>query len=452
LNTSFRARRGWQTALVLTPVLFGVVGAWACSPSTGAGDKTDNGNGVGNGGTPGTGPSGTGASSFGGSGDPGVITVVTNAGGASGLPDGGCFATASKAEQVVTTVEVPVTVTVNKPVDMFIMYDQSGSMNDNTPAGTKWSAIKAALTGFVNSPTSAGIGVGIQYFPTTPPPCTAQSATCNCINLIITTVCLPTFGGSCTASDYAVPDVPIELLPAVAPKIVASVGAHNPGGGTPTTPALQGAQQYALGWAAAHPDRKTIVVLATDGDPSGCQGNAVTDVAAVASSAFNNALSVQTFVIGVGSSLTSLNQIAAAGGTGQALIVDAANGDPTQQFLDAMNKIREAVTVTHTETHTETHSTTLPCEWTIPAAPGDQKFDKTKVNVDFASGGNAASRIGAIPSAADCAGVTNGWHYDDPATPTKVLVCPQTCDMIHAAADAQVNVVFGCATEIAIIK
>lgn len=448
--TSTKLKSWWFSAIV-APVICG----WACSPSVGASGSSNgtgaNGNAANAGGGPGSSNGGVGESS--GVGGDFVGFEQGGGTGKSKAPDGGCFATGSKAEQIVTTVEVPVTETVTSqtPVDMFIMYDQSGSMTDSTPAGTKWNAIKAALTGFVNSPASAGIGVGIQYFPSTPPACTVQSSTCFCIPFL---GCVPLGGGSCNASDYATPDVPIEPLPAVAPKIIASVGAHSPGGGTPTTPALTGALQYARAWAAAHTDRKTVVVLATDGDPSFCSGNTVQDVANVAQAGFTATPSVETFVVGVGSSLTSLNAIAAQGGSGQALIVDATSGDPTQQFLDAMNKIRETITktTTHTETHTETHSAPVPCEWLIPPSPDGQTFDKTKVNVEFASGAAAAQRIGAIASEADCANVANGWHYDDPAKPTKVLVCPQTCTMIQGTAEAQVNVVFGCATEPAVLR
>jgi hypothetical protein len=329
---------------------------------------------------------------------------------------------------------------------MFIMYDQSGSMNDSTPVGTKWDAIKAALDGFVNDPSSAGIGVGIGYFPSTPPACTASGPNCFCL----LGLCVSLGGGSCNASDYATPDVPIGALPAVASQIVASVNAHSPGGGTPTAPALAGAIQYASGWAAAHPDRKTVVVLATDGDPTGCSNNSVQDVANEAAAAYSATPSVETFVIGVGSSLTSLNSIAASGGSGQALIVDAANGDPTQQFLDAMNKIRQ--TVTTTETHTETKSAPVPCEWSIPPAPNGLLFDKTKVNVEFSSSTVSGQQIGAVSTEADCANVQNGWHYDDPNNPTKVLVCSQTCTMIQAADQASIDVVFGCDTVPAVIQ
>jgi hypothetical protein len=261
---------------------------------------------------------------------------------------------------------------------------------------------------------------------------------------------------ACLPTQYATPDVPIELLATGAPKIVASVNRHRPGGGTPTTPALDGALRYAQSWATAHPDRKTIVVLATDGNPSGCTGNSVQDVANVAARGFAAPApgSVQTFVVGVGSSLTSLNAIAAAGGTGQALLVDAANGDPTQQFLDAMNKIRESVTTTETriETRIETQSTPVPCEWAIPPTPDGKTFDKIKVNVDYSTGGGAAERVGFVDSEAKCGSVAQGWRYDSYDNPTKVLVCPQTCTTVQALTDVQVNVVFGCETEVAEIR
>jgi hypothetical protein len=31
-------------------------------------------------------------------------------------------------------------------------------------------------------------------------------------------------------------------------------------------------------------------------------------------------------------------------------------------------------------------------------------------------------------------------------------VCPQTCDVIQAASDASIDIVFGCETEIAVVK
>ena len=48
-----------------------------------------------------------------------------------------------------------------------------------------------------------------------------------------------------------------------------------------------------------------------------------------------------TFVIGVGPSLSALNGIAAAGGTTSAFLVDT-SANVNQQFLDAMNAIRNS--------------------------------------------------------------------------------------------------------------
>jgi hypothetical protein len=432
-----------------------LIGAWACSPSPPPDAAEGNGGagGVGqpgtSGGTPGTsGITGSGGLLPSGSGAQAPIDFGQGGKGPVDLKDGGCFGTGLKAEHI----EVPVEITkvTLLPFDMFIIYDQSGSMNDDTPVGSRWDAIKAALTGFVNDPTSAGIGVGIQYFPfvnpAAPPVCFVD-ADCKtfgpCVPIAVVGFCQG--ADACLPIQYTTPDVPIEALPAVAPKIVASVNRHRPGGGTPTTPALAGALDYAKPWAAAHPDKKTIVVLATDGDPSGCNANMVQDVANVAATGLAANPPVKTFVIGVGSSLTSLNAIAAAGGTQQALIVDAASGDPKQQFLDAMNKIRDSVTTK--ETHTEIVTKPLPCDYAIPPPPGEEKFDKSLINVDFGDGAKPAQRLGSVPSAADCGKVADGWHYDDQNNPTKVLMCPQTCQRIQTTVDASVSVAFGCQTE-----
>jgi len=54
------------------------------------------------------------------------------------------------------------------PLDLYVMLDTSGSMNDLVgPQRSKWDAVSAAITAFVNDPGSAGIGVGVQCFPKT---------------------------------------------------------------------------------------------------------------------------------------------------------------------------------------------------------------------------------------------------------------------------------------------
>lgn len=440
MASTMLVRRGITSAVV--PVALWTLACSAASGQTGSNSSTSNG------GVTSSSDSGaaTGAGGTDTSGSGGIGGLLSGSGGSAGSTtslDGGCYAESSAAEQVVT----------NSPVDMLIMYDQSGSMGDDTPVGTKWDAIKAAVIGFVNSPNSVGIGVGIDYFPQilpgAPTNCTTDAdcvtaagdfGTCQGLNIIIACFCACSLADNCQVPAYSTPEVGIDVLPGVAPAIINSLNAHGPQGNTPTRPALEGAQAYAHDWATAHPDRKTVVVLATDGDPTQCTQNSVQDVANIAAAGLANTPSVKTFVIGVGSSLTSLNSIAAAGGTGQALIVDTASGDPTQQFLDALNQIRQVISV----------SAPVPCEWVIPPPPAGQTFDTSKVNVQFSSGATAPQPIGAVLTEADCANVSGGWYFDDRNNPTKVMVCPQTCDTIQAVADARVDVVFGCATEFAI--
>jgi hypothetical protein len=89
----------------------------------------------------------------------------------------------------------------------------------------------------------------------------------------------------------------------------------------------------------------------------------------------------------------------------------------------------------------------LGCEWEIPAPPEGEELDPDKVNVEFddGSGGDPIS-IGRVDSPADCPNVVDGWYYDDPANPTMIIACPQTCDKLQGAMSAKINISMGCAT------
>lgn len=317
------------------------------------------------------------------------------------------------------------------PLDMYILFDQSGSMKDSVTGGTKWDVIKNALTTFVQSPGSAGMRVGIGYFPLTTSSSSGTGGSGGfCIPFL---TCSGGGNTSCNWMDYAVPDVGIDLLPGVSTAIVTSLGNHGPGGDTPTYPALQGAYSYATIWATANPDRKTIVVLATDGDPTNCGStNNVTDISnQLVAPALAQNPSLLTFVIGVGKSLGSLNQIAAAGGTGQAFIIDTAGADPGGQFLKAMQNIQG--------------SAALGCEYGIPSPPSGTT-DFNKVNVQFTPPNGTPTLLKKVPDAASCTGATGGWHYDDNASPTRIILCDSSCSAIQSFSGATVEVQLGCAS------
>ncbi len=388
-------------------VTLGAVGfaaAAACSSTT---EKSNdvayggaNNGGVG-GGVGGSNSGGVGAI---GGGAGGTISTTGGVGG-SGPPRDACAGDFYNGEQ--------------KPLDMFIMYDQSGSMDNNG----RWDAVKGALTSFVQSPQSADIGVGIAYFPLNPPPCSTPSDTCVCIPF--TTICFPTGGGSCLAADYARPDVPIEPLPPVSQKIVDSLNNHRPGGGTPTLPALQGAMEYASVWANGHPDHKTIVVLATDGAPNDCNSD-VAGVSNVAAQGLAANPSVQTFVIGVGNT-GNMDAIAQAGGTTKAFVVSDQNAN--QAFLDAMNQIR---------------GTALACDYAIPL-PNGQQPNFSQVNIYFTPPGSPTENvIYRVPDASQCDPVNGGWFYDNPQDPKQIRACPASCEQLKSSGGGKVRIEVGC--------
>ena len=300
------------------------------------------------------------------------------------------------------------------PLDMFIMMDRSGSMNDKVKGGTKWPLVTKALQAFLNDPSSAGIGAGIQYFSLT------------------TDGMLPNDNNyDCTIGDYAKAAVPIAPLPGNAAPIINTMNALTPAGRTPTRVALAGAIQYAQAYAPTVPTHKVIVVLATDGDPNVCNST-VQSVADVAAAGVAGTPSMPTYVVGVGNSTANLNQIAQSGGTKQAFIVDTTN-DTTQAFIDAMNAIRGAALI--------------PCQYLIPKPTDGGTLDLGRVNVNFTpSGGGATEHLGQARDVSQCDPMSGGWYYDPPTQPTTIKLCPASCDEVTGNAMSVVDLLLGCKT------
>jgi hypothetical protein len=288
------------------------------------------------------------------------------------------------------------------PLDLLVLLDHSGSMLE---AG-KWTSVTSAIGSFVAAPELAGVGVGLQYFPLT---------------------------RLCAVDAYAAPDVEIAALPGSAAPIVASIDAHHPYGGTPMAPALEGAIQHAQAWGAGHPDRPVVVVLATDGIPDadcaaesdGGAPNTIAGVEQVAAAGLAGTPSVPTYVIGVGADLADLNAIAQAGGTGSAFLVDATSGTQAA-FLAALESVR---------------TKGASCRYAIDATSAG---DPTKVNVRYVPASGAATDLVYVASVAGCGQTADGWYYDDPAHPTSVVLCADSCAL--AQGGGEVDVLFGCPT------
>jgi hypothetical protein len=285
------------------------------------------------------------------------------------------------------------------PLDMVVLFDRSGSMDD----GVKWPQAKAGLKAFIQDPNSAGISVGLLYFPNDN-------------------------SDDCVPADYATPEVPVAALPGNATTLVNYIDAKAIGGATPTWGALKGTLQFATAYQSANPTHKVVVVLATDGDPTECAIEDIATIAALAKSA-HNYNGVQTYALAMaGATVSALDQIAAAGGTSQSYDITT----NVSGFSTAMNSIR---------------SKAAACEFIIPPAPAGQTLDPGKVNVNYtASGSTTKVTLPNVVSAAAC-GNSTAWYYDNNVNPKKVLLCPKACTKIQADPGAQVNVAFGCKTQ-----
>jgi hypothetical protein len=383
------------------------------------------------------------------------------------------------------------------PIDLYMMIDTSASMLQKTADGpTKWDAVRAALTSFFNDQASAGIGVGVQFFPKitgSTKDCTSDAAcgafapcfgirTCSGLGYIqpcataadcssgatcdlfgycnatkefcqgIGTPCGggkdtcagDTVGGyclgrdSCTVGDYATPAVGVAPLPGSAGDLTKALMAQTPDGYTPTSAALSGALQQARALAAAANGRKTAVVLATDGLPTSCAPKDIGGVAALAAQGVAGTPSIPTFVIGVFApeeqgAAANLDQLAASGGTTSARIVNGSQ-NTTASFLAALDDIR---------------ATAVSCEFKIPASTAKGPVDYGNVNVAFTSGAGVQDTIPNVPARAQCPAGGDGWYYDvDPTmgTPTKIETCDATCARLRADPKGRIDILIGCKT------
>jgi hypothetical protein len=284
---------------------------------------------------------------------------------------------------------------------MVIGLDTSFSMDFDS----KWTNVRSALEAFVQNPAYAELGIGLQFFP---------------------------IRKQCSVPDYQALAVGLDLEPHVAAPITQALEAQQMAGGTPMVPLLQGLTAYLRQHAKS--GRKPVVVLATDGVPddtclspvSGELPNTLDNAIAVAAQALAGTPSIPTFVIGVGTELSALDGIAKAGGTGKATLVDT-GGNASQAFLKALDDARKQA---------------IPCDFAIPAGSA---VDPSMTNVTYTPASGGATQFVFVGDAAGCAKApSTGWYFDDPVSPTKVILCASACDAVKADDRGKVDVVFGC--------
>jgi hypothetical protein len=397
------------------------------------------------------------------------------------------------------------------PVDLALVVDSSGSMDDLSGDDTKWNKARAALAAFVRDPASAGLGVGVTFFPGQPGAPPGRTGAClgdnDCVgisnpiarschregvcyspghpvidrpcavglvslfNCPAGLVCQPrgTCGpggavcadgstdvcgagvacqaqmGTCRGPDdqcsvtaFGKLDVDIGELPGQAGAIVAALDAHMPDGSTPMTLGLDSAYTALIARARAHPDRRVAVILATDGLPNCGAGESVQSAADRIAQALVAPPSIPTYAVGVFApdevveGQAALQRFATAGGTKDPFILATGN-DLNQRLLEALEQIRGQA---------------LACDYGIPPAQNGGSIDFGKVNVRATAQGTPAD-LGYVATPDRCP-AAGGWFYQPSlsatSTPTRLVLCPATCDRLKTDASAQVEVEYGCAT------
>ncbi len=418
--------------------------------------------------------------------DAAVGGAGTSSADAAALPLPNCVKQAVAGQQV--------------PVDMYIMLDRSGSMTDLTGAGpSKWDAVRDALTQFVNDKRSAGLGVGLQYFPLGQPgvpemcasdaDCGAAGGAClskacqpSTFSSFPFTVCLQdsdcpldsagcvpygecaddatlacfSLGAmgcgaqgdcnppvaeclnytSCDAAQYAAPAVAIKALPGNAKALLASLTAEKPLGLTPTSAALSGALQEAARRASAEPTHRVIAVLATDGTPTQCDPIDVTGIADIAAQGLAQTPELRTYVIGVfGPNDTGSANLGAWAKAGGS--DSAFVVDPT---MDVSSQFLDALE--------KIRGGSVSCEYLLPPAPVGSQLDLGRVNVALVEPQRTRD-LYYVGDAAHCKSTQLGWYYDAPPSTgksRKILVCQPSCDVLKATVGGRIDIRLGCTT------
>jgi hypothetical protein len=372
-------------------------------------------------------------------------------------------------------------------VDMFFLFDTSGSMSEVTAQGvSKWQALTDALWAFLFDPAAAGLRVGVAFFPehdfTVPAFCAGGfgcggSDDCKPLGNCFpsgTTICStdeqcpgpndqcqlsgycpggggqcdPRVGGCmigtcqgfgycashtrCDADAYHIGGV--GTLPGDATGVGNAIASHTLDGFTPTLPAFQGLIDSALDWQTKNPDDVAIAVLATDGFPTLCDpglqtGGVDQGVANIAAVAENGvAAGVKSYVLGVfapqeAASAGSLLDTIAAAGGTSTAYVVGTDDDVAGRLIEALSEVRSE----------------NACAFLLP--PGLEQLDLGRLRVAATFEDDSTVDLEQRPSADACAAGA-GYYFDPPApaVPQHILLCPATCEL------RPVSVLVTCAT------
>ncbi|MET0385947.1 MAG: vWA domain-containing protein, partial [Polyangiales bacterium] len=262
-------------------------------------------------------PTGGGAGRANGAAGSGLILPAADGGGVSSDGDGGAVCARQQTEAAL------------EPIYLAFAFDVSGSMGKGDKPwhdrSLKWEPVVRATRGFLEDAASQGLSASMTFFPAD--------------------------GGDdtrCELSSYQQADVTMRGLPSRDFGAALDViGMEDWRGGTPTLYVLQGIFAQIQAAEQTMPGRYAIV-LVTDGYPQDCDDDSIASVATLVR---EHASTVPTYVIGVANPplddapdvTTNLAEVAAAGGTGDAHLIDTGDPDKTaRDFTATIEAIRRA--------------------------------------------------------------------------------------------------------------
>ena len=250
-------------------------------------------------------------------------------------------------------------------------------------------------------------------------------------------------GGSCTACDHpsiprsasSIDDYRLELQADASTSLGGTDGAEQQlvnairgaraGGNTPTHPALTGAIDFGREYQAAHPDSRSVVVFATDGEPYGCNpsgslaANSSDLMAIRAVAAAGRAEDIYTYAVGIdGSSTTFMNQLAASGGTSAAFVLGSGS-QATADLKAALIAIRNK----------------FACSYSLPNG-----VTQSQITVRW-NDGDLDPQITKVTNLPECGAVPLGYYAE---SANSIALCPRTCESIRSASGTNVEIVVGC--------
>jgi hypothetical protein len=478
--------------------------AAAITAMSGCGDAKVAGGGA-TGGSSGSGGGGGGRGGGGGPG-PGTDGPVFEV-SAPETPPGG----AADADNGAVCGEVSITAQ-RTPVDLLLLVDASDSMSA-MGAGvmmSKYQLVRQALLRFARDPASAGLGIGVQFFPLpgpgsscqtdadcgyvnppTTPPCQAVTACADSVAAGPTRECRGGCGGStcvplgrCTKSLLDCTNLGQACPGGMAGDTCAGLGKACgvfDGVGSCTQTAYE--QPFVPIATLPTPGERLLTWGMSQRYPSG--GTPLRPAVAGAMTFFRRHLAQNAGRKGVmvlasdgapspgcpnntvAAAAEVLSQARMPGGmpTVDTYVVGVYTpADATERMaletlataggtgMPLVIAPTEDLNQRFFETLNRIRGQSLPCELLIPPPkPGAGPLDLGRVNLVF-SGVAGVEDVLYTGSAARCDPVRGGWYYDaDPATggmPTKVIVCEATCKKWKGDAKASVELTVGCRTRV----